>query len=137
MADKKFNIQCMSMQSDADDGSKTRAWEITSDGRVWPCCKLVSDLYPESTRLIDDPRNATLQDNKIMDEIKNNPDWNNAFKKTMKDIISHPLYVNYISSLGWENDNPPIPCQIYCNLNQTEDRSEKHASRFNYDKDDN
>ena len=134
MAKQKFNIQCMSIKLETND---TREWEITADGKVWPCCKFVADLYPEAKMIEDDLSNATIQKKKIMDEIKNNPDWNNAFKKPMKDILSHPLYVDYISRMGWDSNNPPIPCQMYCNLNQTENRNAKHASRFNYDTKDN
>lgn len=130
MSEKKYNIECMSIHDTEKGPAGARSWEITSDGKVWPCCKFVTDLYPDSAQILkNNPNNATIRDSKIMDLIKSNPDWNNAFKNSMEDILNHPIYQEYISLVGWNTDNPPLPCQKYCNLNQTKDRDEKHASR--------
>jgi hypothetical protein len=131
MSEKKYNIQCMSIHHTENGPAGARSWEITSDGKVWPCCKFVTDLYPpEHAHLKENnPGNETINDKKIMDLIKSDPDWNNAFKRPMEDILNHPIYQEYISLKGWETDTPPIPCQKYCNFNQTENRNEKHASR--------
>ena len=99
------NIECMSMLPD-----NTRAWEITADGKLWPYCKIVVDLYPPKI----EERRQTLKDKTIMDQIKNNPDWNNLFENSFEDIINHPIYKDYISPDGWKTNTPPVPCMKYC-----------------------
>lgn len=102
-----------------------RDWEITADGKLWPCCKFVIDIYPW------DPSEdkITLQDKKIMQEITNNPNWNNLFENSFEDIANHPLYKDYISLKGWDSDNPPLPCAIYCGK-VTSNKHKNHQDKF-------
>lgn len=122
---KSHNIRCMTL--DNYSRGKARDWEITADGKLWPCCKFVTDLYPESQIRNGNP---TTQDLTFMHRVIMDPDWNNVFKNSINDILNDPLYKDYIAPAGWESDNPPVPCLKYCNLN-AEERDKKHTTRFN------
>ena len=122
---KKCNIKCMSMDFQDDDGTTSRReWEITADGKVWPCCKFVVDLYPGNEI------HATNQDKKIMNLINDDPDWNNLFKRPLSEILNHHMYTDYISPTGWTSDSPPLPCQEYCDFNNIDPDQTKHASKL-------
>ena len=119
----------MSIMSDSD----TREWEITADGKVWPCCKVLTDLYPQNA--YTNSENHTVKDKKFMHYVINDPDWNNAFKKSMSEILNHPLYSEYITQSGWESDTPPHVCLSYCNINLDIDKhSKKHVTKWKVQK---
>ena len=87
------------------DGVWERAWEVTIDGRLHPCCYYANDWSERD-----------FNDDKIKQEYQDNPDWNNLLVHTMEEVMSHPLYSEYIHFPGWESDNPPPVCAKECSI---------------------
>lgn len=88
-----------------DDGVWQRDWEVTVDGRLHPCCYYANNWSERN-----------FKDEKIAQEYADNPDWNNLLIHTMEEIVSHPLYDEYIHFPGWESDNPPPVCVSECSV---------------------
>lgn len=87
------------------DGVWEREWEVTVDGRLHPCCYYANNWSERN-----------FKDDKIKKEYENNPDWNNLLVHTMEEIMSHPLYNEYIHFSGWKSDNPPPVCVNECSV---------------------
>ena len=88
-----------------EDGSWEREWEVTTDGRLHPCCYYANNWSERN-----------FKDDKIEKEYKDNPDWNNLLEHTMEEVMAHPLYNEYIHFTGWESDNPPTVCVAECSV---------------------
>lgn len=93
-------IKCIAVR----DG--LRDWEITADGQLWPCC-----YYGNAWAVKDQ---LLVNDNRIMQEFENDPDWNNVFVKKLDNVIEHNLYNDYIWNSGWNSENPPPICVKEC-----------------------
>jgi hypothetical protein len=88
-----------------------REFEITSDGRVWPCCYFANlwDLREDQDapmKLMDDPV--------IKDTFDNDPDWNNLEKYALSDITQHQLFWDHIWYPGWDRDTQSPVCVEEC-----------------------
>ena len=95
-----------------------RSWEITPEGRVWPCCYFGNawDRKGEvnehgwcqsaSSRML-------LEDDRFKEIMAEDPDWNNLEKHSLDDITSHKYYWNEIWLDGFKNNPHPI-CQREC-----------------------
>lgn len=103
---KKHNIiDCMSYLKEDDE--LFREWEVTVDGKLWPCCHYMVKTVPDFTEEL-------LEDDVLMKLHKNDPDWNNVTVKGMEVVINHPYYQNYCSPKGWNSENPPPLCKALC-----------------------
>ncbi len=122
----KCNISCDVI----DSNNKTRGWEVTPEGRVWPCCffanaydkRLLTHEYDtkntaDSNRLNDE--SATLFDDPTMVKLlKDDPTWNHLEHHSLEEIISHEVFQTHIYYEGWESDNPPLCCVANCRIDK-------------------
>lgn len=83
-----------------------REWEVTTDGRLWPCC-YYANLWNESKMHLD----PTLSK-----EFEKDPDWNDLSKHTLDEITKNPMYNSYIHPDGWNSENPPPVCKLECSV---------------------
>lgn len=110
----KYKIDCFAIEGNQ------RMWEVTPEGRVWPCCnfsnaydkrhnkELNGDVNDESATLFNDPIMGKL--------MKDDPDFNSLEKHSFEEIIKHDAFEKYIHHEGWESDSPPITCVANCNI---------------------
>jgi len=110
----KCNIKCHALCLN-DNKELIRMWEITPEGRVWPCCNYANE-WDMRLHHIDDHHGdkLLLDDKKIMDVMNNTSTWNDLEHHTLEEIISHELYQEYIFTSGWNSDNPPPVCVANC-----------------------
>ena len=105
----KYNISCFSM----DLINKCREWEITPEGRVWPCCNF-SNAW-DKRHMEDKEEFLALSEDPIMKKLINeDPNWNHLEHYTLEEIVNHKIYQTYIFKEGWESDNPPLLCKNNC-----------------------
>jgi len=115
----KCNINCHAIEH-GKGGKVIRQWEITPEGRMWPCCNFANGWDSRfSPELLDNPPPTDvsvllLHDRIIMDVMNNTPEWNDLEHHTLEEIMSHELYQKYIFTEGWNSDNPPPVCVINC-----------------------
>jgi hypothetical protein len=125
--DMNYNIKCMSWQGDETDVNavpERRDWEINTDGKVWPCCKFISQIYSyNGLEKLGDDRLKTL--------IETDPDWNNLYERDISDIVNHWAYSEYIHPRGWNSETPPEPCARLCGNKQRKSTDLNPAENFN------
>jgi hypothetical protein len=109
---------------------KIRGWEVTSEGKLWPCCyfanawdKRFSDNSHEPARL--------LNDEKYIAVVNEDPNWNNLDHYTLDEIVQHDFYNNYIWYPGWESDNPSPICEQECGVQVDPITKHEHARSTN------
>jgi hypothetical protein len=98
----KCKIKCMSLG--LQDG--VRAWEVTNDGKLWPCC-FYANAWLEQTPYV-------VEDADIMAAHNEDPNWNDLNVYTVKQIEQHDIYQRYIYHEGWDSDTPPRLCVEEC-----------------------
>jgi len=105
---KYKRIECM------QHTDEERSWEITPEGRVWPCCYFGNTW---DIKFIDEPRPMGIPElfddpelEKIMTE---DPDWNSLEKHSLDEIVAHEYYWTKIWKPGFENNPHPI-CAKEC-----------------------
>lgn len=120
----KCKIDCMAV-----NGS-TRDWEVTSDGRLWPCCyfanawdKRFANEATEPPRLLNDEKYIAAHDQ--------DPNWNNLDNYTLDEIVNHEFYNDYIWYPGWESDNPSAICVKECSVEIDQLTGQEHARSTN------
>ena len=87
----KYNIKCFAFEN------SQRMWEVTSEGRVWPCCNF-SNAWDkrhnkDSDGNVNDESARLFNDEKIEKLLKDNPNWNHLEHNTLKEIINHNIFV--------------------------------------------
>lgn len=120
-------IKCMSWEGDERDitsNPKERRWEISTDGRIWPCCKFIPYVHSQ----LD---SKSLKDKKLDTLINQDPDWNNIYKHDIKDIINHWAYSEYIHPRGWNSESPPDICSRLCGNKKNKTKDSNAADNFN------
>lgn len=83
--------------------------EITTDFKVLPCCayhsQARSPLYPYNKH------------DEIKDEYFDSlpPDWNDLSKHSLKKILSHKVFTEYLTDKNWQDEKkcPPF-CKWWC-----------------------
>jgi len=89
-----------------------REFEITPEGRVWPCC-----YYANAWEKRLDPYNSeagTMLKDGIWEVLKMDPNFNHLDHYSLKEIINNPYYQEQTFYPGWESDNPPYICELNC-----------------------
>lgn len=117
---------------------KKRSWEVTPEGRVWPCCFFgngwdkrlnkedITKLNPtgsdkEYMRLMGDPEFKEL--------METDPTWNSLEHHSFDDIVNHTYYWNNAWFPGWESDNPPPICAFECSVEMNPITGEEQSPR--------
>ena len=101
----KCKISCPTHREDF------REFEITPEGRVWPCCYYANAW---EKRFSDSDEAKSLQSDGIWEVMKKDPNFNHLDHYTLKEIIHNPYYQEQCFIPGWESDNPPHLCEINC-----------------------
>ena len=114
----KCNIKCKAIDHHRD----IRRWEVTSDGRVWPCCYFSNawdkrEVYNKEGRIKEYDSIAFAEDEKLMNLMNNDPNWNNLEHHSLNEIIEHEIFQTYIYNEGWKSDQPPQVCVNNCSNN--------------------
>ncbi len=91
-----------------------RSWEVTPEGRVWPCCYF-SNQWDRSQKDPDSKYVKILtEDPRFIKQIKKDPDFNNLKKYKLDEILDCDFYNNDVWHPGWNSDNPPLVCEKEC-----------------------
>lgn len=105
-------IDCMAIRKDEiKDGVHVRDWEVTVDGRLWPCCYYANawDDKWERIQMFDN-------DPELQELWESNPDFNNLQINKSNDVINNHMYDKYINNEGWNSDSPPALCVKECSV---------------------
>lgn len=92
--------------------TKRRNWEVTPEGRVWPCCYF-SNAWDTRT----DANTGTtdfFNDQRMQKLMKDDFHWNSLEHHALDDIIAHEVFQTHIFYEGWSSDNPPPICVTNC-----------------------
>ena len=113
----KCNIKCNTW----DEKTNERSWEVTPEGRVWPCC-FFSNRWDRSQQEPENSNKPTslkilTEDPRFVKQIKKDPDFNNLKKYNFDEIVDSDFYKNDIWHPGWNSDNPPHICARECTVN--------------------
>ena len=107
----KCKITCPS-HSDTE-----REFEITPEGRVWPCC-YYANAWEKRFSLVNkdggDQEAQTFLDDEIYQVMKEDPTFNHLDHYELNDIMQHKIFWERIYTPGWESDNPPHICKLNC-----------------------
>tara|TARA_B100001287_G_scaffold167838_1_gene141176 strand:- start:3603 stop:3995 length:393 start_codon:yes stop_codon:yes gene_type:complete len=101
----KCKISCPTHKEDF------REFEITPEGRVWPCCYYANAW---EKRVLNNDEAKSFRKDGIWEVMKNDPNFNHLDHYTLKEIIHTPYYQEQCFIPGWESDNPPHICELNC-----------------------
>lgn len=109
---KNKKIICNAVRT-TNKGNLVRDWEITADGKVWPCCYFANAWdrrhepgNTDTSKLVADKRFKTY--------LIEHQDFNDLTQRSMDDIIEDKIYNTYIWYEGWDSETPPKICEIEC-----------------------
>jgi len=106
----------------------TREWEITPDGRVWPCC-FFANAWDKRRNNNDNETKRLMEDKVIWNLLQTDPEWNSLNTHELDDIVNHKVFWTHIWYTGWESDNPPPICLKECSNNKAQLNIRKHNNR--------
>ena len=111
----KCNIKCKAIDHHRD----IRRWEVTPDNKVWPCCFFSNawakrEVYNDKGRIKEYDSIAFVEDEKLMNLMNNDPNWNNLEHHSLDEIIEHEIFQTYIYKEGWNSNSPPKVCVNNC-----------------------
>ena len=109
-------------------GRDKREWEVTPEGRVWPCCfwsNAWDRRYDPDTKI---DTGLLLGDEKLQKLMEDDPLWNSLTKHSFDDIVAHEYYNEDIYYPGWESDNPHPLCVKECSVVFDEDRGHERGN---------
>jgi len=107
-------IKCAALRKN-NQGQETRDWEITTDGRVFPCCYFVNcyTMHSQSDHQAGDVE-LWRNDKVLMEKFEKDPDWNKVPENNFDDIINDDFWWDYVYTKGWNSAEPPIICKKEC-----------------------
>lgn len=111
-------IKCMAIrESSTGKREESREWEVTTEGRVFPCCFFVNSYtnYTDNKEMQGGEVLLWKHDDILRKKFEQDPDWNNINVRDFDDIIQDEIYWNYIYYPGWESNDPPLICDEECN----------------------
>lgn len=96
-----------------------REFEITPEGRVWPCCYYANAWEKRFALVNKDGGDGwqeakTFLDDEIYQVMKEDPKFNHLDHNELDDIMQHKIFWERIYTPGWESDNPPHICKLNC-----------------------
>jgi len=119
----KEQIVCM-----FHDGERSE-YDITVDGRVWPCCKFVNAITKIESGQV---KYGALEGDdyffKLRDE---DPNWNSLEHHTLDEILEHDYFQNYVSDKGWKSGNTSILCKLRCSALVHDDGKVEYIQEYN------
>ena len=101
----KCKISCPTHKKDF------REFEITPEGRVWPCCYYANAW---EKRVLGNDEAKTFREDGIWEVMKKDPNFNHLDHHSLKEIIHTPYYQTECYYPGWESDSPPHICELNC-----------------------
>lgn len=106
-------IKCMVVRNGVRD------WEITSEGRVWPCCYF-ANAWDKRKETNSEEHARLRQDKPMWKLMQEDSEWNSLNTYGLEDIIKHEVFWNHIWHTGWDSDNPSPICLKECNEGKSE-----------------
>lgn len=120
-----------------------RSWEITPEGKVWPCCYFGNawDQRHEKNQhgwMRNWSSRALLEDPEFQAIMEEDSHWNDLNHHTLDDITAHKYYWSKIWVDGFNADPHPI-CQRECYIVIDEGTGEErsHSVIAIFDKEEN
>jgi hypothetical protein len=93
---------------------EAREWEISSEGRVWPCCYFANGWEKKGHK--NDETDLLFSDSEIRKLFNEDTDWNSLNTYSLEEIVDHEIFWTHIWKQGWESDNPPPMCEKECGV---------------------
>lgn len=103
----KCKIDCPTHRADF------REFEITPEGRVWPCC-YYANAWEKRKDIKDSEEAQSFRKDGIWEVMKKDPNFNHLDHYSLKEIINIDYYQKECFIPGWESDNPPHLCELNC-----------------------
>tara|TARA_Y100000385_G_scaffold196095_1_gene202980 strand:+ start:27 stop:419 length:393 start_codon:yes stop_codon:yes gene_type:complete len=110
---KQQKIMCM-----FHDGARSE-YDITVDGRVWPCCKFVNVITKIEAGM--QKKGALDGDDYFFKLQKDDPNWNSLEHHSLEEILDHDYFSTYVNNEGWESGNTSVLCKKRCTANMHND----------------
>jgi len=107
-------IKCMVVHPD-----NVRDWEITPEGRVWPCC-FFANAWDKRHDTRSHEHARLKEDSPIWRLMQEDSEWNSLNTHELDDIINHDIFWTHIWYPGWESENPSPICLKECNKGKSE-----------------
>jgi len=92
----------------------SREWEVSSEGRVWPCCYFANGW--EKKQYNNDETDLLFSDSEIRKLFNADPEWNSLNTYSLEEIVDHEIFWTHLWKQGWESDNPPPMCEKECGV---------------------
>jgi hypothetical protein len=108
------DITCEERGTNSEAGIDLKYYEVTTDGKVWPCCQWVGLHLRFDIPSQPNYRAALLDDPEFKKRYDADPDWNNANKHDIADILDNDFFTKYVNIEGWGSDSPPFVCTLFC-----------------------
>lgn len=93
----------------------SREWEITAEGRVWPCC-FFGNAWDKRLNYNNIETKLLKEDTIVWNLLKTDPEWNSLNTYSLEEIVDHEIFWTHIWKQGWESDNPPPICEKECGV---------------------
>lgn len=118
----KCKVDCPIHHREGD--KRGREFEITPEGRVWPCC-YYANAWEKRGALTDPSQEgyneaSTLLKDPIYEVLKTDPNFNHLDHNDLNSIIQHQIFWETIYYPGWESDNVPFICKENCSVVEDE-----------------
>tara|TARA_B100000809_G_scaffold264169_1_gene319279 strand:+ start:1443 stop:1901 length:459 start_codon:yes stop_codon:yes gene_type:complete len=137
----KCNIDCMTYNKDKD----MREWEVTAEGRIWPCCffanawekKMSTELeigmtangvsFKKDSRKMNEESARLFNDTEFKKHIDKDYNFNKLSHHDLDTIVDHPYFNETVWFQGWESDTPHAICSKQCEVITDEITGEEKA----------
>lgn len=89
-------------------------FEITADGKVWPCCMYIS-MYLRMNEPGQEAYKEALFEDPVFKELSDQDEnWNSIHHYNLDSIISNRFFTEHNNNTGWDSDSPPFACTLFC-----------------------
>ena len=94
-----------------------RDWEVTADGRVWPCCYFANGWDKRFNKdKGNDGSEKLFGDAEFKKCIDEDSNFNSLLHHDLDTVIDHPYFNETVWFPGWESDNPHALCSSECKV---------------------
>ena len=92
-------------------------YEVTADGKVWPCCFYIS-LHLRSPDIEDTKYKDILFEDKLFKKLYDQDEnWNNLHHHSLESIVNNDFFTKHTNVEGWNSDDPSFVCHLFCSEN--------------------